>query len=142
MKEGGVPLAFQPCNLFAFSLKVSKVPSPRKIAVVTSIHKSGLKDLPEKYRANNVSSSCFRVLERIVKNKLMDFTKANNLISETQHGFMRGRPTDTLFVTSYDVVTHNLDNNKIVDIFLVDIFFDLPKAFDEVLYWGFGTTFV
>lgn len=48
--------------------------------------------------------------------------------SISQHGIMRGKSTDTPLVRFYDFVTHNLDNNLIVDA----IFFDLAKAFDKV----------
>ena len=63
LKEGGAPLAFQLCKLFACSLKAAKVPSAWKMSMVTPIHKSGPKDSLQNSRPISVTSCCSRVLE-------------------------------------------------------------------------------
>jgi hypothetical protein len=68
------------------------------------------------------------MLERIVRNKLIEYTIATNLINKTQHGFQNGKSTDTILLKFYDYVSQEVDDNKIVDV----VYFDFSKAFDVV----------
>ena len=128
IKEGGVFLA--PClhTLFTFSLNSACIPSAWKTAVVSPIHKKGPRNLAEKYRPISVTSCCCRILERIIRKNLTNFLETSDLILQSQHGFRKGRSTDTLLLSFYDFVTQAIDTNNIVD----TIFFDFAKAFDKI----------
>lgn len=128
LKEGGVILATCLYHLFCLSLNVSQIPSAWKIAVVTPIHKKGPKNSVENYRPISVTSCCSRILERIIRHKVMEFINSNELLSDSQHGFRKGRSTDTLMINFYDYVTERIDSNMIIDA----IFFDFAKAFDTI----------
>ena len=69
-------------------------------------------------------------MERIIRNSrpLVQFNSTNNLIIKSQHGFERGRSTDTALLQFHDYVTYNIDNSRIVDA----VFFYFSKAFDKV----------
>ncbi len=53
---------------------------------------------------------------------------ANNLIKDTQHGFMPGRSCATNLTEFMDKVTRSVDEGSSVDI----IYLDFAKAFDKV----------
>ena len=128
LKEGGVILASILSDLFSLSLRTSQVPSAWKIAIVKPIHKKGSRNDVGNYRPISITSSCCRVMERIVRYKINNFLLVNSLLSDSQHGFMRGRSTDTILLSFYDFITSEMDSNKIVDA----IFFDFAKAFDKI----------
>ena len=59
---------------------------------------------------------------------MTNFIVENKLILDSQHGFRRGKSTDTILMKFYDFVTDKTDKHMIVDA----IFFDLSKAFDKI----------
>jgi hypothetical protein len=128
LKSGGSTLASFLLDLFSCSLHSGQIPSAWKKAVVTPIHKDGPKNLVSNYRPISVTSCCSRILERIIRNQLADFLSYNDLIGNSQHGFQRGKSTDTALLHFYDYVTQANDNGQIVDA----VFFDFAKAFDKV----------
>ena len=115
LKEGGNILATYLEQLFSLSLDLGRLPSAWKVGVVTSIHKGGLKTLVSNYRPISVTSCCCRILERIVRNKLTDYLLQHKIITNTQHGFVARRSTDTILLHFYDYVTNKVDNNMVVD---------------------------
>lgn len=58
----------------------------------------------------------------------MDHLLENNLISDSQHGFMPGRSCATNLVEFMDFVTESVDEGESVDIF----YLDFAKAFEKV----------
>ncbi len=58
-----------------------------------------------------------KILESINKDKIMDHLLENNLISDSQHGFMPGRSCATNLVEFMDFVTESVDEGESVDIF-------------------------
>ena len=130
LKNGGHPLCLKLFQLFSLSLETSRIPLSWKTATVTPIFKKGSKLLVANYnyRPVSVTSCCLRVLERHVKNKISTFLDTERKISDSQHGFVAGKSTDTVLIKFYDFVTRNVDQGRVVDA----IFFDFEKAFDSV----------
>ena len=128
LKEGGVILAEFLAYLFSLSLRICRIPSAWKVAIVSPIHKGGPKNVVSNYRPISVTSCCCRVLERIVRNKINDFLFNRHFITDSQHGFVSGRSTDTMLLKFYDYVTDKVDNGMVVD----SVFFDFSKAFDVI----------
>ena len=55
------------------------------------IHKKGDKSVAGNYRPVSLTSLVCKVLESIIKYKIVDFLSENELINDTQHGFRKGR---------------------------------------------------
>ena len=64
--------------LFNKSLQESSLPSCWKLATVTSIHKEGDTNLPSNYRPISLTSIFCRMLESIIKNRIMSYFQAND----------------------------------------------------------------
>jgi hypothetical protein len=114
--------------IFNMSLESGTVPTAWKTATVTPIFKKGTKGDPGNYRPVSLTSVPCKILESIIKDKVMDHLLENNLISDSQHGFMPGRSCATNLVEFMDFVTESVDEGESVDIF----YQDLAKAFDKV----------
>jgi len=69
-----------------------------------------------------------KILERFVRDKLMDFLEGNGLLNDSQHGFRRGRSCLTNLLAFFNTVTKGVDEGKGVDV----VYLDLCKAFDMV----------
>jgi len=110
------------------SFKDNCLPASWKLAHVIPIHKKGGTSDPNNFRPISLTSTCCRVMERIINNKLIDFLLECKLITRHQHGFIRKRTTNTnLLECMYDW-TINLQSRKVTDV----IYFDFKKAFDSV----------
>lgn len=128
LKNGGSSIAFRLFQLYSLSLRVSRIPSSWKSAVVSPIFKKGSKSDIRNYRPISVTSCCSRILERIINEKISSFLTTHSIIKCSQHGFTHGKSTDTLLISYYDYVTRCLDRNLAID----SVFFDFQKAFDSV----------
>ncbi len=84
-------------TIFQKSLEESKVPKEWKNATVVPIHKKGSKREAANYSPVSLTSIPCKLLEAVVKDKMMDHLVTNNLIKSTQHGFM---PADHVQLTS------------------------------------------
>jgi hypothetical protein len=67
-------------------------------------------------------------MESILKDAIMDHLQSNNLISDSQHGFIPGRSCTTNLLTFQEEITKSIDNGIPVDVF----YLDFAKAFDKV----------
>ena len=62
--------------------------------------------------------------------QLDEYLEQNALISNTQHGFRRGRSTQTNLIEFFNDTTRWLDDGKNFDV----LYFDFAKAFDKVCH--------
>ena len=67
-------------------------------------------------------------MEKIIKIKIEDYLKSNNIIAKTQHGFTKGRSCLSNLIICQDSIMTMIDEGSAVDI----IYLDLQKAFDKV----------
>ena len=122
--ELSVPLEI----LFNKSLSEGEVPSDWRKANVAPIYKKGPKGDPGNYRPVSLTSVPCKILESLIKDKLMEHLIQNKLIKDTQHGFIPGKSCATNLTLFMDTVTKATDEGKAVDI----IYLDFAKAFDKV----------
>jgi len=115
-------------KVFNDSLSTGKVPADFKIANVTPIFKKGDKSLPSNYRPISLTSIAGKLLESIIRDKIVEHLNDYNLIRDSQHGFRRNRSCLTNLLQFYNTVIEDYDSNSAVDI----IFLDFQKAFDTV----------
>jgi hypothetical protein len=114
--------------IFNRALETGDSPKDWKTGSVTPIFKKGTKGDPGNYRPVSLTSVPCKILESIIKDRVMSHLLENNLIRKSQHGFMPGRSCATNLVEFMDFVTRSVDDGKPVDIF----YLDFAKAFDKV----------
>ena len=98
------------------------------MANVAAIFKNGDKKLPENYRPISLTSVPGKILERIIRNEIVNHMTENNLFTTCQHGFIAGKSCTTQLLEYMEDITQALDNGNGVDI----IYLDFQKAFDKV----------
>ena len=110
-------------------MKNGKLPSDWKICSISAIFKKkGSKKCTENYRPVSLSSIACKILESIVKDAVLDYLKANNLLSNKQFGFLPGRSTVLQLLNVVHRWIQILDKGGIIDV----IYCDFMKAFDTV----------
>ncbi|CAM4694812.1 unnamed protein product [Caretta caretta] len=108
------------CNL---SFKSASAPSDWKIANVTPIFKKGSRGDHGNYRP---VSRTGKLVETIVKNKIVRHIEEHKLLGKSQHGFCKGKSCNLL--EFFEGVNKHVDKGDPVDI----VYLDFQKAFDKV----------
>ena len=121
-------IAYPLSVLYQKSLNESLVPSQWLQAMVTAIHKTRPKNSYENYRPISITSIIGKLMESIIRDKIVSHMERNNLFSETQHGFVPSRNCITNLLICVEHWTNILDKGYPVDI----IYTDFSKAFDKV----------
>ena len=119
-----IPLAI----IFKTSIRSGTLPDEWKLANVTAIHKNGHRQMAGNYRPVSLTSVVCKVLESIVRERVINHMKSNKLFSNKQFGFIGGRSTKLQLLRVIDEWTGILDNGGSIDV----IYFDFMKAFDKV----------
>lgn len=119
---------------FPLSYLINKIlndgyfPKSFKIGLIKPLHKKGSKDTVENYRPITLTSSLSKVVEKIIKKRIVCYFEKYNIISKKQFGFKKGVSTEDAIIYLTSNIYKNLDKNKKV----IAIFLDLAKAFDTV----------
>ena len=77
--------------LFQSFLAVGKLPGKLKEGIICPIHKGGSRADAKNYRPVSLTSHISKVMERVIRGKLITFLEVNDLLTDTQHGFRPGR---------------------------------------------------
>ena len=97
-------------------------------ATVTPIFKKGRKQDPGNYRPVSLTCVLCKVMEKLVRQSVVEHLEQNKLISDEQHGFVRGRSCITQLLDVLDDWTTALEEGYSIDA----IYMDFRKAFDSV----------
>ena len=97
-------------------------------ANVTAIFKKGEKSKAENYRPISLTSVSGKLMERLVRNTIVEHMTSNNLFSESQHSFLKGKSCVTQLLEYLENITEAMDNGKDVDF----IYLDFCKALDKI----------
>ena len=65
---------------------------------MTPIFKKGSREDPGNYRLVSLTAVCCKLMESIIKENIVAHLERNQLISKTQHGFVKGRSCITSLV--------------------------------------------
>lgn len=114
--------------LINWSLSEGVFPEDLKIAKIIALHKKGDPLTIDNYRPISLLSSVSKILERTVYNRIIDFCTKHEILCAEQHGFRKGRSTQTGILSFLSELYINLDKNKKC----FGVFMDLSKAFDLV----------
>ncbi|MBW6351215.1 reverse transcriptase family protein, partial [Pseudomonas aeruginosa] len=128
LKEAKDELSKPLTLLFNKSLQSGTMPDQWKLANVTPIFKKGSKSLPSNYRPISLTSVVCKMLETVIRDRLVNHLEENNILKDTQHGFRKKRSCLTNLLDFFHDILNLYDESKAVDI----IYLDFQKAFDKV----------
>ena len=114
--------------MFNLSLEEGIVPLEWKESNIIPLFKKGSRNKSENYRPVSLTSVICKLLERLIKDHLVDFLVKNKLINPSQYGFLKARSCLTNMLCFLEDVTTWVDEGSPVDI----IYLDFKKAFDKV----------
>ena len=115
-------------HLFNLSISLGIVPQDWKDANVIPLFKKGSRHQAQNYRPVSLTSIIGKLVENIIKVKLMSHLEQYNLINESQHGFLSGRSCLTNLLEFLENATSEVDSGNPVDL----VYLDFSKAFDKV----------
>ena len=102
--------------IFQKSLREGKVPNQWKEAHVTPIYKKGRKKQPSNYRPVSLTSIVCKLMERLIRNQIMEHMDKNKLFTDLQYGFRNKRSTVLQLLKVLDQWTEMLDEGNCLDV--------------------------
>ncbi len=115
-------------TIFNTSLRTGRLPVCWKEANISAIFKKGKKKQPSNYRPVSLTCIPCKMLEKILRQRVLDHLRENDILSNQQYGFLSGRSTSLQLLHVLDEWTQSLDDGKTLDV----VYFDFKKAFDKV----------
>lgn len=115
-------------HIINLSMSTGCFPNDMKIAKVKPLLKKGLHTQVENYRPVSLLPVTSKVLEKVMHKRLQAFLTKNNLLIHNQHGFRKGKSTNTAIIDFITNIYEAMDKKQIN----TGIFLDLSKAFDIV----------
>ena len=84
VEQISIPLA----RVFNLSLKEGVVPFEWKEANIIPLFKKGSRNKSDNYRPMSLTSVICKLLERLIKDHMVDFLVKHKLLNSSQHGFL------------------------------------------------------
>ena len=128
LKECAEVLSAPLYYLFKSSLKAGEIPQDWKDGNISPVYKKGSRAQVENYRPISLTSVVCKILEKVVRKALLNHLFENEILANSQHGFIYGRSCMTQLLQVFDKLTEMLDQGDNIDV----IYMDLAKAFDTV----------
>ena len=116
------------CLIFTQLLSVSYVPGDWTKAIITPVHKNGSAGVVDNYRPISLTCVACKIKERVIAKHIYVHLAENNLLSQAQHGFVRGHSTCTNLLECINDWTISVQDGKSVAV----AYIDFSKAFDSV----------
>lgn len=114
--------------LFNKSLSSGVVPNTWKTGNITALFKKGEKSDPGNYRPVSLTSVLCKLMEKVIRARIVDHMKQNTMFSKQQFGFMSGRSTVLQLLKVIEEWSEILDEGGTLDV----VYMDFMKAFDTV----------
>jgi hypothetical protein len=114
--------------IFNQSMNSGVLPEDWKTSFVSVLFKKGKKDCIDNYRPISLTCICCKLMESIIRDKIMSFLLENKVFSGNQYGFIKGRSTVLQLLKVVDNWVKALDDGGQIDV----IYTDFEKAFDKV----------
>ena len=128
LKETASTIAGPLLRIFQLSLDTGEVPAAWQRANVTPIFKKGNRKEPGNYRPISLKCICCKVLEKFIRQTMVNHMAENDLLTNDQHGFWSGRSCTTQLLSVIETWTDQLEKGIDIDA----LYFDFSKAFDTV----------
>ena len=120
----GLPLSI----IFNTIFERSELPPAWLTSTVLPLFKKGERNQAGNYRPISITSSCCKVMESIIHDSMSSYLLSNDLISDSQHGFLKKRSTLSNLLYSIRHWLSSLNSGKSTYI----IYVDFAKAFYSV----------
>ena len=115
-------------HIFNLSVASGIFPKAFKKALIHPIYKAGDSTVINNYRPISVLSTVSKIFEKLLNARLVNYLDSNNLISNNQYGFRKGKSTADAVLDLTTSIVKGFDGNQKV----IGLFLDLSKAFDTV----------
>ena len=119
-------ISFPLATLFQKSLNEGIVTSQWLEAYISPIYQKG--NMCENYRPVSLTSVLCKLMESIIRDKLLEHTRKNDIISNKQHGFVPFGSCMSNLLLYIEMLSEMLEANCSIDV----IYTDFAKAFDCV----------
>ena len=113
--------------MYNISLRVSTFPDSRKLAIVIPLQKPGDRSDVSNLRPISLLPLPGKILERIVHTQVSTFLENNNLLSDKQGGFRKGRSTIATIAAYTDDILLGIN-----DKYTIATYIDFKNAFETV----------
>lgn len=117
-----IPLA----HIFNLCLSQGVFPDALKIAKVIPLQKKANLDSIDNFRPISLLPIVSKILEAIIKTRLVSYFESNKLFSSKQFGYRSGKSTSHAVIHAAEFIMKNFENGQ----FIEGTFCDLCKAFD------------
>ena len=104
LRECAAYLASPLQQIFSRSLESRVLPDVWKSSIVLPLFKSKSRYDSANYRHVSLTSVCCKAMERILTAELMHYLEANNILSDRQFSFQKGRSTEDQILLEYSEV--------------------------------------
>uniref|UniRef100_A0A1B6KLP9 Reverse transcriptase domain-containing protein n=1 Tax=Graphocephala atropunctata TaxID=36148 RepID=A0A1B6KLP9_9HEMI len=108
------------------SFKSGIFPSALKVSKVYPKLKKGVSTNPSNYRPISIVPTFSKIFEKIVLKRLLDHLTQLDLLTDCQHGFLKGRSTATALIDLVEFIIDHIDKGK----YTTAVLLDYSKAFD------------
>ena len=123
----GEPLATVLTHIINRSMNSGHVPSSMKIGKQTPVHKGGEISISN-YRPITVCSSIAKILEKVVRDRVIKYIERAKILNKSQFGFRSKHSTNHAIINLTESTLDALENGLKVG----GVYLDIAKAFDTV----------
>lgn len=103
-------------------------PASLKRAIVIPLHKGGELDDPSNFRPISLLSTLSKIIEKLVKKRMLQFLNEQNILNKNQFGFQNTKNTSDAIFAFLEKMYVKLNGGEAVRA----VFYDFSKAFDCV----------
>ena len=114
------------CYIINNSFSYGVFPENLKIALIKPLYKKGDPENLDNYRPISLLPGFSKIFEVAMSERLVNFMNECNLFSNCQHGFIRGKSTQTAIFDFIKSVLQHLENDELA----LGLLLDLSKAYD------------
>lgn len=114
--------------LYNKSLTEGILPPQWLEACITPIHKKGRKNVVANYRPVSITSVLCKMMESIIRDRIVEYMSSSNLFAKEQHGFVPNRDCMSNLLSAMEDWTEAVELGYDIDV----IYTDFAKAFDSV----------
>ena len=115
-------------SIFHTSISTGEVPSDWRSAIIAPVPKSGPSTSITNYRPISLTSTSCKLMEKMIRDRLLDHCITNNLLNGVQFGSLPHKSVETQLLRCLNDWTIEYDNSRPVAV----LYTDISKAYDTI----------